>query len=94
MVERDIVRINQDLPAGARVKKYVNLHKEFDPDEGELTRTRNLRRSFLKDRYGLLIDAIYGEKSEVMLEARVGYSDGRTETIGTRIKIESIEGAD
>ena len=93
LVENDIVRINQDLPAGARVKKYVNLHKEFDPDEGELTRTRKLRRAFLKERYGDLIDAIYGEKSEVTLEARVGHSDGRMETIRTMIKIESVEGA-
>ena len=54
-------RQNQSIPYPpvARVKKYVNLHKEFDPDEGELTRTRKLRRAFLEERYRELIDAIY-----------------------------------
>jgi long-chain acyl-CoA synthetase len=75
------------------VRKYVNLHKEFDPDEGELTRTRKLRRTCLEERYRELIDAIYGEKTEVQIEARVGYQDGRMETIKTTLSIKSVEGA-
>ena len=45
LVKQDIDRVNSALPPGSRVKKYVNLYKEFDPDEGELTRTRKLRKS-------------------------------------------------
>ncbi len=93
LVRQDINRVNHTLPAGFRVRKYVNLHKEFDPDEGELTRTRKLRRAFLQERYRKLIDAIYSEKSKVSLEARVGYRDGRMGTIKTTINIESVEGA-
>jgi len=93
LVKQDIDRINQDLPPGARVRKYVNLHKKFDPDEGELTRTRKLRRTFLEERYRELIDAIYGDKTEVPIEARVRYRDGRTGTIKTTISIKSVEGA-
>ena len=93
LVRQDIDRVNHALPAGSRVRKYVNLNKEFDPDEGELTRTRNLRRAFLEERYRKLIDAIYGEKTVAPTEARVGYRDGRTETIKTTINIESVEGA-
>jgi long-chain acyl-CoA synthetase len=93
LVKQDIDRINSTLPPGARVKKYVNLHKEFDPDEGELTRTRKLRRTFLKERYRELIDAIYGDKTEVPIEARVRYRDGRVGTIKTTLSIKSVEGA-
>jgi long-chain acyl-CoA synthetase len=81
------------LPVGIRVRKYVNLHKEFDPDEGELTRTRKLRRAFLKKRYRKLIDAIYSEKTVVPIEARVGYRDGQLGTIKTTLNIKSVEGA-
>jgi long-chain acyl-CoA synthetase len=81
LVKKDIARINQDLPRGARVKKFVNLHKEFDPDEGELTRTRNLRRIFLEERYREIIDAIYGDRAEVSLESQATLS------------IHSVEGA-
>ncbi len=75
------------------MKKYVNLHKEFDPDEGEVTRNRKLRRTFLEERYRELIDAIYGDKTEVSIEARVRYQDGRTGTIKTTLSIKSVEGA-
>ena len=90
LVKTDIDRINQALPPGARVKKYVNLHKEFDPDETELTRNRKLRRRFLEERYCELIDAIYGDKTEAPIEARVTSRDGRTETIKTTLSIKSV----
>jgi long-chain acyl-CoA synthetase len=93
LVKQDIDRINSTLPLGSRVRKYVNLHKEFDPDEGELTRNRKLRRTFLEERYRELIDAIYGDKTEVPIEARVRYRDGRMGTIKTTLSIKSVEGA-
>jgi long-chain acyl-CoA synthetase len=93
LVKRDIEKTNQALPQGARVKKYVNLHKDFDPDEAELTRTRNLRRAFLEERYRDLIDAIYSDKTEVPIEAQVRYRDGRMGAIKTTVSIESVEGA-
>jgi long-chain acyl-CoA synthetase len=93
LVKQDIDRINSTLPPDSRVRKYVNLHKEFDPDEGELTRTRKLRRKFLEERYRELIDAIYGDKTEVPIEAQVRYQDGRMGTIKTTLSIKSVEGA-
>jgi long-chain acyl-CoA synthetase len=92
LVKQAIERVNRTLPAGSRVKKYVNLHKEFDPDEGELTRNRKLRRAFLAERYRELIDAIYGDQTAVPLEVQVGYHDGRMATQKITIKIESVEG--
>jgi long-chain acyl-CoA synthetase len=93
LVKQDIDRINSTLPPGSRVRKYVNLHKEFDPDEGELTRTSKLRRTFLEERYRELIDAIYGDKTEVPIEARGRYRDGRMGTIKTTLSIKSVGGA-
>lgn len=93
LVRQDIDRINLTLPVGCRVRKYVNLYKEFDPDEGELTRTRKLRRAFLQERYKELIDAIYGDKTEVQVDACVRHRDGRMGTIKTLLRIHSVEGA-
>jgi long-chain acyl-CoA synthetase len=93
LVKQFIDKINGTLPSGCKVKKYVNLHKELDPDEGELTRTRKLRRIFLEERYQELIDAIYADRTEVPIEARVRYRDGRIGTTKTTLSIRSVEGA-
>jgi len=93
LVKQDIDRINSTLPPGIRVKKYVNLHKELDPDEAELTRTRKLRKAFMEERYRELINAIYSNKTEVPVEAQVRYRDGRIGTIKTTLSIQSVEGA-
>jgi len=91
LVKMDIDRVNRALPPGARINKYVNLHKELDPDEAELTRTRNLRRAFVEQRYRQLVNAIYSGQTEVPVEAEVRYRDGRMGAIETTISIESIE---
>jgi long-chain acyl-CoA synthetase len=93
LVRQDIDRVNRRLPAGCRVKKYVNLHREFDADEGELTRTLKLRKTLLQARYRELIDAVYTDKTEAQAEARVGDRDERTEILNTTIRIESVKGA-
>jgi len=93
LVRQDIDRVNQTVPAGARVKKYINFHKELDPDEGELTRTRNLKKSLLAERYRMVVDAMYRDNDAVSIEARDGYRDGRTGTIETSLRIQSVEGA-
>ena len=93
LVKQDIDRVNRTLSPDSRVRKYVHLHREFNPDEGELTRNRKLRRAFLKERYRELIEAIYSDKTEAPIEARVGYSDGGIGTIKTTLRIQSVEGA-
>jgi long-chain acyl-CoA synthetase len=94
LVKQDIDRVNRTLSPASRVRKYVNLHREFDPDEGELTRTRKLRRAFLEERYRELIEAIYSDKAEVSSEALVGCNDGRMGTAVTTLRIQSVGGAD
>lgn len=93
LVKQEIRRVNRTLPDTFRIGKYVNLHKEFDPDDGELTRTRKLRREFLEERYRALMDALYSEKADVKLTARTETRDGRAGTTENTVRIESVEGA-
>jgi long-chain acyl-CoA synthetase len=94
LIKMDIQRLNRTAPAGSTVKKFINLHREFDPDEGELTRTRNLRRSFLAERYRNLVDAINNDNDTVPAEDRGGNRDGRTAAIETSLRIQSVGGSD
>ena len=90
LIRKDIDRVNKKLESPLRIKKYVLLHKEFDPDEAELTRTRKLRRGFMEKRYVDLVNAIYDDKEEVLTEAEVKYQDGRIGTVKTPIKIVTV----
>jgi long-chain acyl-CoA synthetase len=90
LVRQAIQKLNNTLPAGARVKKYVNLHKEFDPDEGELTRNLKLRRVLLEERYRRLIDGIYADETAVPIEAQVGSHEGQMEAQKITIRIEPV----
>jgi long-chain acyl-CoA synthetase len=92
LVQKDLLRVNSYLPEAARVKRFVLMHKEFDPDEAELTRTRKIRREFMETRYSELISAIYGGKDEVQVVATVTYRDGRKGNVTTAIKIRTVEG--
>jgi long-chain acyl-CoA synthetase len=91
LIRQDVQRVNQTLPPPARVRKFVLLHKEFDPDEGDLTRTRKLRRGVLEDRYRELVEAMYNGRSEVRVSATVKYRDGRTGTIETAVRVCTAE---
>jgi long-chain acyl-CoA synthetase len=91
IVKREILNINKTLPDHARIKRFVNLHKEFDADEAELTRTRKLRRTFVEERYGELISALYSDKGELNVEAPITYQDGRKGVIRTTIKVNRAE---
>jgi len=90
LVQKDLLRVNSYLPETSRVRKFVLLHKEFDPDEAELTRTRKLRREFMEERYKELIKAMYGEGSEVKVEAPITYRDGRKGVVTTSIKVRTV----
>ena len=90
LILQHIQRVNRVLPEGARIRKFVNLHKEFDADEAELTRSRKIRRAFVEDRYRNLIDALYSDRDQEMIEAPITYRDGRTGTIKTVVTIKKV----
>jgi long-chain acyl-CoA synthetase len=87
LIREDVERVNDTLPEVARVKKYVLLHKEFDPDEADLTRTRKLKREALEKRYGELIEAMYGGKEQIQVEAEITYQDGKKAKLKTALNI-------
>ena len=76
-VAREIALVNRTLPPEARLTHFVNLPKELDADEGELTRTRKLKRDFIEQRYGVLIEAMYADQPGASIEIPVRYQDGR-----------------
>ena len=91
LLKEETQRINRLLPEPARIKKYVLLHKEFDADDAELTRTKKLRREFVEQRYREIISAIYEGEKEASIGATVKYRDGRTGLIKTALKIRLVE---
>jgi long-chain acyl-CoA synthetase len=87
LIKQDVERVNATLPPAARIKKFVILHKAFDADEAELTRTRKLRRRALEQKYGAMLDAMYGDQDSVKVSAEVKYRDGRTGMIETAVRV-------
>ncbi len=85
-------KVNADLAqddklAGSQIKRFLILHKELDADDGELTRTRKVRRSVITERYGDLIAALYSDQDHCEVTATVTFEDGRTDTIHADLKI-------
>ncbi len=90
LIKQEIERVNETLPPPARVQKFVILHKAFDADEAELTRTRKLRRRALEQKYGAMLDAMYGNLEQVTVSAEVKYRDGRTGVVETAVRVCSV----
>ncbi len=90
---RDCVeKVNADLAvdahlAGSQIKRFLVLHKELDADDGELTRTRKVRRTIIAEKYAELISALYSDKDHCPVEAEVTFEDGRTGVINADLRI-------
>jgi long-chain acyl-CoA synthetase len=91
LVEEQITKANKDLPESARVKKFINLYKEFDADDDELTRTRKLRRSFVEKRYQEIVDALYSDSENVHIDTTITYEDGRKSHIKIDLNIRTVK---
>jgi len=91
LVEKQIRRANKDLPDAAKVRKFINLYKEFDADDDELTRTRKLRRAFVEERYRELVDTLYSDKNVVHIDTTITYEDGRKSDIKTDLHIRLVK---
>jgi long-chain acyl-CoA synthetase len=81
----------EEVLRNAQIRRFVVLHKELNPDDGEITRTRKLRRLFIAEKYANLIGALYSGKDNIETEAKVTYEDGRTANIRAFIKIRDVE---
>jgi long-chain acyl-CoA synthetase len=92
LVRECVEQVNADLAAepelaNSQIHRFLILHKQLDADDGELTRTRKVRRGFVGEKYGALVEALYGGKNAVHVEAQVRYEDGRTGTYSADLKI-------
>ncbi|QDZ00564.1 long-chain fatty acid--CoA ligase [Nitratireductor mangrovi] len=91
LIRDDIRRVNSFLPEHARVRRFANFPKELDPDEGELTRTRKLRREFLTERYDALVTDLYAGSDTTALEIPITYQDGRRGTLSAIVRIHDVD---
>lgn len=96
LIAGNIASVNRDLAAdtalaGSQIRRFLILHKELDADDGELTRTRKVRRGTIAERYAALIAALYSDRLSVPVEAKVTFEDGRTALIRADLKIRAAE---
>jgi long-chain acyl-CoA synthetase len=90
LIATAVLRVNSILPDGLKLCHFVSLHKEFDPDDGEVTRTRKLRRNVVEERYAPIIDAIYGGQKTVTMKARITYESGEVGTTERQLSVQEI----
>jgi long-chain acyl-CoA synthetase len=87
-----VAKVNVDLAAedcmeGTQMARFLVLHKELDPDDDELTRTRKVRRGYVAEKYAVLLDALYSGKEEQFIETQVKFEDGRTGAVSATLQI-------
>jgi long-chain acyl-CoA synthetase len=83
-------RVNKVIPEGLRMKRFVSLPKQFDPDDGEITRTRKLRRKVVQDRYADVIAALYDGSKDIHVSATVAYETGETGKVDRTLPIREV----
>ena len=88
-------QVNRDLAAdadlaGAQIRRFLVLHKQLDADDGELTRTRKVRRRHVSEKYGSLIEALYSGRDRCGIETEVTFEDGRKGTVRADLQIRDI----
>ncbi|MBT9598578.1 MAG: AMP-binding protein [Vitreoscilla sp.] len=96
MVRDCVEQVNADLArdellAGSQIHRFLILHKELDADDGEMTRTRKVKRGYISDKYQVLVDAMYGGRAEQFIETAVKFEDGRTGSVSATLKIQDVK---
>ena len=96
LIQECVEQVNADLAhdamvADTQVHRFLVLHKELDPDDDELTRTRKVRRNFVAEKYAVLIDALYGGKASQFIETEVKFEDGRKGKVAADLVIRDVK---
>jgi long-chain acyl-CoA synthetase len=92
LIRGEVAQVNAGLPEHQRIRRFLLLYKELDADDGELTRTRKVRRGVVSERYGQLIDALYGDAGVARLDTEVMFEDGRSTRVQADMKIMEVGG--
>ena len=87
LVRQEVESVNATLPPAQRISKFLLLYKELDADDGELTRTRKVRRSVINEKYAGIIDAIYRGDASIPVDTVIRFQDGTTQRIRTTLKV-------
>jgi len=90
LVKKEIQKLCERFPENIRIKRFAILLKELHPDDGELTRTRKIRRAFVNERYQALIKDLYESQDEHQLDIQIRYEDGRISTFKGAVAIEGV----
>jgi long-chain acyl-CoA synthetase len=87
LLQQEVDTVNATLPAPQRISRFLLLYKELDADDGELTRTRKVRRSVINEKYADIIESIYGDRSEIPVDTVIRFQDGTTQRIRTTLQV-------
>ncbi len=90
LIEKEVKNINNSLKKEMRIAKFTLLYKELDADDGELTRTKKVRRHFIGERYNTIIEALYSDKETVPVDAEIKFQDGKIAAIHTELFIKNV----
>ncbi|MDX1528159.1 MAG: AMP-binding protein, partial [Gammaproteobacteria bacterium] len=96
LIQECVEKVNTDLAsdpqlAGSQIRRFLVLHKELDADDGELTRTRKVRRGFVAERYAPLVEALYSDTDKCAVETEVTFEDGRVGKIKAEVELRDVE---
>ena len=87
LLHREVMKINEGLPEFQRIRKFLLLYKELDADDGELTRTRKVRRGVVNEKYADIIQAVYGDVDIVPIDTTIVFQDGTKQRIKTSVRV-------
>jgi long-chain acyl-CoA synthetase len=92
LIQEEVEEVNGTLPPAQRISRFLLLYKELDADDGELTRTRKVRRGVINEKYADIIDAIYGGQRHIPIDTVIRFQDGTTQRIRTTLKVVDLAG--
>ncbi len=90
LIRSEVEGVNATLPEAHRIRKFLLLYKELDPDDGELTRTRKVRRSVINEKYAEIIDTVYGDGESVHVDTMITFQDGTKSRIVTDLRVVTV----
>jgi long-chain acyl-CoA synthetase len=92
LLRKEVETVNATLPPAQRVARFLLLYKELDADDGELTRTRKVRRGVINERYADIIDGIYRGQRDIPVDTVIRFQDGTTQRVRTTLKVVDLAG--
>lgn len=91
LVQAEVKQVNATLPEAQRIRKFLLLYKQLDADDGELTRTRKVRRGVIKEKYAEIIDTIYSDQEIVHIDTVITFQDGNKSRVQTDVRVVDLE---